>query len=289
MLGFGCLGYKGYVSSLLLNFSIAVILAFVIYVIYKVHANGVDNGKESDPETTKEHMRVLFDKFDKDAGGIDPAEVKCIMLQIDPEVEDAAVDKLFAIADTDGSGVIDFDEFLAAVTHEDKENFSLDELVKSKEKFDLKSEALDQIFLLVFVMYPGLTNKVFQGFMCRDIGNNISVLDADYQLQCFTIAWNITASVCNALILLWPIGIPTLLFFKMYKARELIKKGDEDTLKTWDFALGDYDADHWYWECVELGRKMIMTGVVDLLGRGTIIQVFLATVISFFFFAASLA
>ena len=39
---------------------------------------------------------------------------------------------------------------------------------------------------------------------------------------------------------------------------------------------------------IELGRKMVVTGLVGLLGRGSILQVFLATVISFFFFAASL-
>ena len=51
---------------------------------------------------------------------------------------------------------------------------------------------------------------------------DLSVLDSDYNLVCYTTTWYILASVCAILILLWPIGIPTLLFVKMYAARELI-------------------------------------------------------------------
>lgn len=112
------------------------------------------------------------------------------------------------------------------------------------------------------------------------------------------------ASICSVLVVLWPLGLPALLFFNIRRAVPLIQQGDEDTLDFWDFAIGvrtqqlllstharhdivcdtatchvvhgltcrrvaaaapctcllawaqDYDEDHWYWEVVELLRKM---------------------------------
>ena len=42
-----------------------------------------------------------------------------------------------------------------------------------------------------------------------------------------------------------------------------------------------------YWEIVELVRKLILAGLIGLVGRGTVLQTLLATVISFMFFALS--
>ena len=40
-----------------------------------------------------------------------------------------------------------------------------------------------------------------------------------------------------------------------------------------------------YWEIVELIRKLILAGLIGLVGRGTVLQMVVATVISFVFFA----
>ena len=53
------------------------------------------------------------------------------------------------------------------------------------------------------------------------------------------------------------------------------------------FVLGDYKRDFWYWEVVELSRKLILAGVIGLVQRGTIAQTVAATLISFIYFAAS--
>ena len=69
------------------------------------------------------------------------------------------------------------------------------------------------------------------------------------------------------------------------KVRAEIQQGDKGTLQKFDFVLGDYDSAHWYWEIVELIRKLIMAGLIGLVGRGTVLQTVLATLISFLFFA----
>ena len=283
LIGVGCYTVNSYITSLCVNFATVMILALVVLVVYKVQLNKMLK-EDTDPEELDEQLRNVFDKFDKDKNGINKGDVKKIVLQVNPDVTDQAIDTLFAAADADGGGFIDFDEFRAAVDSEHTEEFSFDDLVMNKMIHDTRSDAIGRLFLCVFIMYPGLTNKIFEGFMCRDLGD-VAVLHSDYTTECYTASWYATASLCGVLGVLWPIGLPALLYFSMRKDLDLIKSGDEDTLKFWDFAIGDYGPDHWYWEVVELLRKMIMVGAIGLLGRGSIAQVFGATLISFGFFA----
>ena len=111
--------------------------------------------------------------------------------------------------------------------------------------------------------WAGMTAKIFQVFGCRELGLDESILHADYNLDC-----NSTMAPRWAgggfLVLLWPIGLPATLFFAMYRNRQKILEEDEDTIQVYDFVLGDYNKEHWYWEVVELGRKLILGGLIGL-------------------------
>ena len=43
-------------------------------------------------------------------------------------------------------------------------------LVLKHKKMLVKADAAGRLFLLAFLLYPGLTTKLFEGFICRDIG-----------------------------------------------------------------------------------------------------------------------
>eukprot|EP01043_Picozoa_sp_COSAG02_P053586 COSAG02_NODE_5937_length_3930_cov_4.274863_3_plen_196_part_00 len=55
-----------------------------------------------------------------------------------------------------------------------------------------------------------------------------------------------------------------------------------------NFQNSDYKTEYWYWEVVELSRKLILSGLIGLFGRGSIAQCFSATIISFLFFASAI-
>ena len=42
--------------------------------------------------------------------------------------------------------------------------------VLKHKKMLVKADAAGRLFLLAFLLYPGLTTKLFEGFICRDIG-----------------------------------------------------------------------------------------------------------------------
>ena len=123
--------------------------------------------------------------------------------------------------------------------------------------------------------------------MCRDVSTKASILYVDYSLSCQSTEYATVWFVCFVLTLLWPVGVPGLLYYTMRRVRSEILAGDKDTLQKFDFVLADYDTAHWYWEIVELVRKLILAGLIGLVGRGTVLQTVLASLISFMFCALS--
>jgi hypothetical protein len=141
------------------------------------------------------------------------------------------------------------------------------------------------MFLLVFILYPGFTNLIFAGFRCRSLGNGESVLAVDYNIDCNSPEYASIFLVCSVLVVVWPLGLPVLLFYTMWKEKEDIHEQDRETLQKFNFCLGDYDREHWYWEVVELGRKLMLSGVIGLFNRGSVLQTVAAVVVAFVFFA----
>jgi hypothetical protein len=124
-------------------------------------------------------------------------------------------------------------------------------IVTKSRQASVKASAMGRVFLLVFLLYPALTNKIFEGFACRDLGHGVEVLDVDYTIDCESewYVWQLRPA-CAMLLLLWPIGLPSLLFWLMWSARERIMDDDHDTLMEFDFVIGDYKKKYYYWEVV---------------------------------------
>ena len=55
-----------------------------------------------------------------------------------------------------------------------------------------------------------------------------------------------------------------------------------------DFIIGDYQPEYYYWEVIELMRKLALSGLIGLVGRGTVAQCVLASMMAFGFFGLSL-
>ena len=152
LLGLGCYTVNNsYAVSLLVNIATVALVAITIVSFYSLRLRQLVHGQDS-PEEVREHALDLYSKFDRDGKGISEIEVKQIAMQIDPDVSDASIKKMFDAADTHNTGSIDFEEFIAAVNSPHTDEFSLDDLIYEKRQFDLKTDALGRLFMLVFVM-----------------------------------------------------------------------------------------------------------------------------------------
>ena len=64
-------------------------------------------------------MRKVFEKFDHDASGtISADELRAMLRDLDIKMAQAEVQKILNDADVDGTGLIDFDEFVSIVEKE---------------------------------------------------------------------------------------------------------------------------------------------------------------------------
>jgi hypothetical protein len=171
----GCVSSGSYVSSLVVNISLVVLISISVGLVYLWEVRQSDHedfGVDDGEGLHRQHLKELFDQFDADGNGITMAEMRDVVRKISPEADDAQVQRLFDKADTDGGGSIDFGECHAAVSqHGDSAmDGGLQALVKRVAKANIRDGATGRLFLLVFLLYPAVTNKIFEGFSCRSIG-----------------------------------------------------------------------------------------------------------------------
>ena len=300
MLSLGCLSDGSFSASLLASVLFVAVIAVTVLLLYLYERhqakwlNHIDSDDGDFASAKVEaHLRELFEEFDTDGTGIELTELQAMVRKINSNTSDEEAHALFQAVDTDGTGTIDFDEFHKAVAaktrhrHLRRNPLDLKTLVKRKEHAKIRAKADGRLFLLIFLIYPGLTNKIFEGFSCRAIGESASIMESDYAVSCESTEYESIRRMCLLLTLLWPVGVPSYLLWSMGRVRSKILDDDTDTMRKYRFALGDYDRQHWYWEVVELSRKLVLSGFIGLFQKGSIAQVFVATLISFLFFAAT--
>ena len=160
-------------SSLVVTF--VVLLVVVICVgVYHVFSIWTEEHKKVSDDDQRQTALELFNLFDMDGDGICKDEVVQIAKRISPDATDKDIDSLFTMADVDGSGHIDFDEFYTAAYSQssehdsgsvDKDDMSdtdiaadkpstidLAGLVKRKRKADRRTQTLTVLFVAIFLL-----------------------------------------------------------------------------------------------------------------------------------------
>ncbi len=290
LLGLGCIATGTYVSSLLFNLGLVGCVVFLVFCHWQLHLHTLKDDDDADAQ--KQLLSHMYDKIDKDGKGINADEVRDIVTKISPE-QVHNVDKFFADADTDSSGILDREQFQQAFhkTHADDDGLDLADFVRKAAETEARQDAVGRLFLIIFLLYPQLTAKIFEAFHCRDLGDGVSadrVLLVDYTIDCTSSYYTGLWWVASFLVLIWPVGVPAALAYQLFKNRELIQAKDEDTMMEFDFIIADYQPEYYYWEVIELMRKLALSGLIGLVGRGTVAQCVLASMMAFGFFGLSL-
>ncbi|KAA0155664.1 hypothetical protein FNF27_03921 [Cafeteria roenbergensis] len=84
-----------------------------------------------------EEIREAFNLFDTDGSGtIDPKELKSAMQSLGFEAKNATIYQMIGDIDKDGSGAIDFDEFLDMMTAKMSDKDTREDIVKVFNLFD---------------------------------------------------------------------------------------------------------------------------------------------------------
>ncbi|XP_031568390.1 uncharacterized protein LOC116303078 [Actinia tenebrosa] len=172
---------------------------------------------------------------------------------------------------------------------------------RNKNLFACKANCYRAVFLFLFVTYPATCEKVFQvlPFGCTKVCDNQQTcnwyLRSDYSVQCYTSVYNKYALLAFFALLI-PVLFPVVTVIMLWKycrnhvqyknatasvkgfsERKLTKKAllkqekkrkeENEVSVGMRFIYENYSTDCWYWEVIELVRKLILTAVVVHSGR----------------------
>ena len=152
-----------------------------------------------------------------------------------------------------------------------------------------KTRAFQVLIIATFVVYTPVTSKIFRALRpCDkfpDIGK--SYMPEDYRIECSTGEYALVLTVAYSMMGVYCIGVPCFYFSILWPKRQEISDqcylialgdgrsaGDEARLKDLEekhkaeqFLYRSYK--YWWWELVEILRKIVLAGMIALVAPGT--------------------
>jgi len=130
----------------------------------------------------------------------------------------------------------------------------------------------------LFLTYPAMCAKLVRMFQCTEMANGVRYLDADQAIVCsdsviahsYFFDWKWTyqqyRDLAWYLSVLFPIGVPVLFFLILFAHKKRMFSDDKyvrrETRAEIGFMYGHYKSRYWYWEVVDLLRKLLLTTIL---------------------------
>ena len=160
------------------------------------------------------------------------------------------------------------------------------------------------IVLVTYLLYPSLSNTLFQAFNCQAVDGR-RYLRRDFSIDCDDAAHRAAQWLAGLGIGVCSIGTPVLYLAVLWRNGRgagggAASDGDDDHVNDGndddgnagaagrtarrathlDFFVQDYKPEFWYWEAIELWRKLLLTGFAALWVPGTLMQVITSILIT---------
>ena len=132
--------------------------------------------------------------------------------------------------------------------------------------------------MLWFFTYSMVSQIILGIFECRDLDRGMSVLSADLSLQCDTSKHNSAVKLGYIFGLLYIVGIPLQVVAQLYWYR--LNLGDKSVKVRYMFLFHNYRKGLYWYECINMLRKIGLVSALVLLQEDLGTQVFTLSVIS---------
>jgi len=132
-----------------------------------------------------------------------------------------------------------------------------------------------KLFLfLMFIVYPGVSSVILRIYQCKLVevveGDPKWYLINDFTLNCYNEDWNTYAIYAAVFVLIYPFGIPALLFYRLLKKnvrrpgqQKFETRLDEPSVRAeLGFLYDGYNRDSWWFEMFDMLEKLLVTSVV---------------------------
>jgi hypothetical protein len=153
-----------------------------------------------------------------------------------------------------------------------------------KETENAKNRLTRWINMFIFFIFPGITMKSFLALRCRRILDTDYLAD-DLSQECWVGDhgdWGVALAI--SAIVIYAIGVPLFTWFNLYRSKAaMFDKKHPDYFRVnsrYGNLFQQYEPQFWYWEVIEMIRKLLLTGGLVLAADGTSAQFLIAQVIS---------
>ena len=158
-------------------------------------------------------------------------------------------------------------------------------------------------FGVLFLLYPGICNKAFATFECRELikGERAQILEADDRFLCNGEEISQLRPLSMAVIVFFGFGVPMIFSVVLMKsARKYRREGSQHNTEvaarlaaefnvdqtvadfvlrdvttmgeSFSFLLDAYTFQCYYWETLDMLRKLLLVGLVLLVKRGSVAE-----------------
>ncbi|CAM9718324.1 unnamed protein product [Scytosiphon promiscuus] len=142
------------------------------------------------------------------------------------------------------------------------------------------------LLLLTFLVYSSVSSLVFQTFACETLDDGVEYLRADYSIQCTDPKHKVFELYAGIMVMVYPVGIPLLYAVQLFQHRAVLgddgadKAAAQPIVGLWE----PYRPERFYYEVIECGRRIMLTGVVVFIFPNDAAQVAITLLIAAFFF-----
>lgn len=162
------------------------------------------------------------------------------------------------------------------------------------------------LFALIFLIYPGVSNRAFSAFNCRRLSAGVAVLEADYGIDCATNSHTVFQALAAGVICIFCVGVPVFSMTVMLKRAKDNVMSDSDRYITrrvaeefnlhdsraadviqdirmgvdYPFLVNAFNSRYFYWESIDMGRKLALVGLLVIAGQGSLSQIFIGICLS---------
>eukprot|EP01112_Ceratiomyxa_fruticulosa_P018928 TRINITY_DN6123_c0_g1_i3.p1 TRINITY_DN6123_c0_g1~~TRINITY_DN6123_c0_g1_i3.p1 ORF type:complete len:898 (-),score=136.84 TRINITY_DN6123_c0_g1_i3:76-2769(-) len=135
----------------------------------------------------------------------------------------------------------------------------------------------NELFILI-LLYPGVSTKILALFNCKSI-NGTSYLEQDYTILCHSSRWYSYLVGTIIMIVFWLVGVPLIFFITLTHNKAKLRR--QTILLRFGFLYLYYKDRFYYWEIVELLRRLFLTAIIVLIDRGSQTQFVVSLLVSF--------
>ena len=121
-----------------------------------------------------------------------------------------------------------------------------------------------------------------------EFSESVYMLTADFQVHCYEEGHTATLVLAILLVLVFVLGAPLSVVFLLFLNRDQLRIEGTKQRDIFAPVVGTYRPECWYWEAIEMFRRVALTGLVIFFERGSMYQLAMGLQLSAFFLGAAL-